>query len=77
MAKRNLTLQLDEEIVHRAKVLAAKRGTSLSAFVAHQLEDLVEAEERYEEAWRRARKAMGDARARGGRRWHREDLYER
>lgn len=77
MAKRNLTLQLDEEIVHRAKILAARRGTSVSALVARQLEELVEAEDRYEEAWRRARKAMGDAGARGGRRWRREDLYER
>lgn len=77
MGKRNLTLQVDEEIIHRAKVLAAKRGTSVSALVARQLEDLVEAEDRYEEAWRRARKAMGDVQAGGGRRWRREDLYER
>ncbi|MBI2238697.1 MAG: hypothetical protein HYU54_09265 [Actinobacteria bacterium] len=76
MGKRNLTLQVDEEIIHRAKVLAAKRGTSVSALVARQLENLVEAEDRYEAAWRRARKAMGDVQARGGRRWRREDLYE-
>lgn len=77
MGKRNLTLQVDEEIIHRAKVLAAKRGTSVSALVARQLENLVGADDRYEGAWRRARKAMGDVQAHGGRRWRREDLHER
>lgn len=75
--KRNLTVQLDDEVVQRAKVLAARRGTSVSALVAHELQQLVEADERYEKAWRQARKAMGQAQSHGGRRWQRDDLYER
>jgi hypothetical protein len=77
MARRNLTVQLDESVIHRAKVAAAKRGTSVSALVAQELERLVEADERYEEAWRRARKAMAEAEPRGGRHWQRDELHER
>lgn len=75
--KRNVTVQLDDEVIRAAKVLAAKRGTSVSGLVAAELTRLVAEEERYEEAWRRARKAMGDAAGRGGRRWQREELHER
>lgn len=77
MAKRNLTVQLDAEVIHRAKVVAAKRGTSVSGLVAQELERLVADDARYENAWRRARKAMGDASPRGGRTWTRDELYER
>lgn len=38
MAKRNLTVQLDEEVIHGAKVAAAKRGTSVSGLVAQEPE---------------------------------------
>jgi hypothetical protein len=75
--KRNLTVQLDEDVIRRAKVLAAKRGTSVSGLVAQELDRLVAEDERYEAAWRQARKAMGDSVPRGGRRWSREELHER
>jgi hypothetical protein len=77
MTKRNLTVQLDEEVIHRAKVAAAKRGTSVSGLVTQELERLVEADERYEEAQRRAEGAMGRTRSSGGRRWTRDELHER
>ena len=75
--KRNVTVQLDDEVIRAAKVLAAKRGTSVSGLVAAELGWLVAEDEQYEEAWRRARKAMDDAAGRGGRRWEREELHER
>lgn len=75
--KRNLTVQLDENVIRRAKVLAAKRGTSVSGLVAAELDRLVAEDERYEEAWRRARTAMGEAAGRGGRRWSRDELHDR
>jgi hypothetical protein len=75
--KRNVTVQLDEDVIHRAKVLAAKRGTSVSGLVAAELGRLVAEDERYEDAWRAARKAMGDAAPRSGRRWEREELHDR
>ena len=41
MARRNLTLQSDEDVIRRAKVLAANRGASASRLVARELEELV------------------------------------
>ena len=75
MTKTNLTLQLDAEVIRRAKVVAAKRGTSVSALVARELGALVDREERYEDASRRARDLMTRAEPLGGRSWTRDDLY--
>jgi hypothetical protein len=75
MTKVNLTVQLDSDVVRRARVLAAKRGTSVSALVARELDALVDRDERYESARDRAVQLLGAAKDRGGRRWSREDLY--
>lgn len=77
MAKRNLTVELDEEVIRKAKIVAAKRGTSVSRLVAMELEGLVEGDVRYEEARERALKALANAKPRGGRNWLREDLHQR
>jgi hypothetical protein len=77
MAKANLTLQLDEDMIRRAKVIAAKRGTSVSGLVARDLSELVEQDERYEDAMRRAKEILVRATARGGRSWRRDELHER
>jgi hypothetical protein len=76
VARRNLTLQLDEETIRQAKLLAARRGTSISGLVARQLELLVARDARYEEARRRAVELMAESVAHGGRSWLREDLYQ-
>jgi hypothetical protein len=76
MARRNLTVQLDEDTIRQAKILAARRGTSVSGLVARELELLVARDTRYEEARRRAIELMEESVARGGRTWRREDLYE-
>jgi len=75
MGKTNLTVQLDTDVVQRAKVLAARRGTSVSAMVARQIAELVAQDERYEAAQRRAFELMDEAGAHGGRNWTREDIY--
>jgi Family of unknown function (DUF6364) len=75
MAKTNLTLHLDTEVIHRARVVAARRGTSVSALVARELIELAEREDRYERARERAEALMASAKPRGGRRWTREDIY--
>jgi hypothetical protein len=77
MAKANLTVQLDENVIRRAKVVAAKRGTSVSALVARELDGLVESDARYEEARGRAEELMRGARPRGGRVWRRDELHDR
>ncbi len=77
MAKTNLTLQLDEDVIRRARIVAAKRGTSVSALVARELDALVEQDARYEEAWRRAEDLMRGAAPHGGRSWRRDELHDR
>lgn len=75
MAKANLTLQLDTDVIRRARILAARQGTSISALVALELNAMVEREARYEDARRRALDLMAAATPRGGRTWTRDDLY--
>lgn len=52
--KTNLTLSLDETLVREAKVLAARRGTSVSKLLADRLEEMVRNDRAYERARRRA-----------------------
>ena len=77
MARRNLTLQLDEEVIRQAKVVAAKRGTSVSGLVARELEDLIATDARYEEAHGRATDMMAAASPHVGRAWRRGELHDR
>jgi len=50
----NLTLKLPVETVRKAKVVAAERGTSISALVAEKIEELVGEDAEYQAAKRRA-----------------------
>ncbi|HET8785063.1 MAG TPA: DUF6364 family protein [Candidatus Limnocylindrales bacterium] len=75
MARTNLTLQLDEDVIRRARVMAAKRGTSVSALVARELGEMAAQDDRYEAARDRALELIAKAKPRGGRRWAREDAY--
>ena len=77
MAKRNLTIQLDDATIRHAKIVAAHRGMSLSGLVAQQLNELVEADERYERARAVALEALAGASGGGTPVWHREELYDR
>jgi predicted transcriptional regulator len=54
MGRSNVTLQLDDEILRRARMLAAERSTSVSRLVAEQIEKLVDDDARYDAARRRA-----------------------
>lgn len=73
--KRNLTIQLDADLIRRAKVLAAERGTSVSGLVTQQITELIEARDRYVSARESALEMMTAAVDRGGRRWTRGDLH--
>lgn len=77
MARTNLTLQLDTEVIRRARIVAAKRGTSVSALAAAQLMELVDEEERVEQARGRAEAILKKAVPRGGRSWTRDELHDR
>ncbi len=77
MAKRNLTIQLDDAIIRRARIVAAHRGLSLSGLVTQQLTQLAEADERYERARAVALDALAGATGGGAASWRREELYDR
>jgi hypothetical protein len=53
-AKQNLTVSLNPETIQKAKVLAARRSTSVSGLLATQIESLVGADEAYEQSQRAA-----------------------
>ncbi len=50
----NITIKVNTSLARDAKVLAARRGTSLSRLVADQLEALVQGDQVYAAARRRA-----------------------
>ncbi len=52
--KQNLTVRLDRETIRKAKILAAKRGTSISELVSKAIAELVADGEAFEAAARRA-----------------------
>lgn len=55
MSKQNLTVSLPQHTIRKAKILAARRGSSISGIVAEQIEILVGEDEAYERAERQAR----------------------
>jgi hypothetical protein len=78
MVKRNLTVQLDEQIIRKARLLAAERSTSISKLVADEIERLVGDEERYRAAQEHAVHEMMTGYHLGGPPYpRRDDLYER
>ena len=54
MIKQNLTVSLPQQTIRKAKILAARRGSSISGLLAEQIEILVGEEEAYERAQRQA-----------------------
>ena len=48
--QRNLTVKLDEATIRKAKVVAAKRDTSVSRLVADEIDRLVRDDDAYEQA---------------------------
>ncbi len=54
MKATNITVKVNADLARQAKVLAARRGTSVSRLVADQLELLVQRDQAYAAAKRRA-----------------------
>lgn len=76
--KQNITLRLSAQTLHKVRVLAAQRGTSISGLLTQQIEEIAKVDDAYERA--RSREL---ARLRSGQgfdgieRVKREDLYDR
>ena len=79
MAARNLTIQLDEDLIRQAKVLAAEQGMSVSAMVSRDLREKLSVRTWTERARRAAIESMAEAAAsgRGAPQWRRDELYDR
>ena len=54
MPKQNITLSLTQQTIRKAKILAARRGSSISGILAEQIELLVGEDEAYQRAERQA-----------------------
>jgi len=54
MDVQNLTLKLPAETIRKAKIIAAERGSSISALVASKIEQLIGEDAAYQAARRRA-----------------------
>ena len=50
MIRRNLTIQLDEATIRRAKIIAAEHGISIGGLVTQQIEQIVAEADRYSAA---------------------------
>lgn len=76
--RQNLTIRLDRETIRKARIIAAKRSTSISGLVTRQIEILVGEDEDYERAKRRALALLDQAFDLGGEiRATRDELHER
>lgn len=76
--KQNVTISLSREVLKKAKILAARRETSISGLLAQEIEFLVGDEEAYARAERQARALMDKGFHMGGAiRASREELHER
>jgi hypothetical protein len=54
MAKANITLKLDVDLLREVKIMAAEEDTSISALVAARLEQIVRERKTYDRARKRA-----------------------
>ncbi len=76
--KQNVTISLDRQTIQKAKVVAARRSTSISGLLARQIEILVGEEEAYEHAERQAMALLDQGFHLGGViRADRDELHER
>jgi len=76
--KQNVTISLDRQTIRKAKIVAARRDTSISGLLAQQLEMLVGEEEAYERAERQAVELLDKGFHLGGAApASREELHER
>jgi hypothetical protein len=76
--KQNLTISLDREAIRKARIVAARRSTSISGLLARQIEILIGEEEAYERAERQAMALLDEGfHLGGGKPSARDELHER
>ena len=76
--KQNITLSIDKELIHKAKIIAAQRQTSISGMLSYELEKIVLQHEHYQRAKRNAFEHLKKGYHLGGEGIkNREELHER
>lgn len=77
-SKQNVTISISRETVRKARILAARRSTSISRLLAEQVEFLVNAEDAWERSERSALALLEEGFHLGGRiTASRDELHER
>ncbi len=75
---KNITLSLDEAVIEKVRLVAAKKKTSVNAMVREYLTHMAERENRAKEAVHRMREIAEQGGMEVGKvTWTREDLYDR
>jgi hypothetical protein len=80
VANQNIILSLPEEDLREARILAARRGTSVSQLLARMLQETVERETGYDTARERSLALLSqgiDLGTSGRVTWSRDELHER
>lgn len=80
MQTQNVTLSIPKSVLLKAKRLAVERGTSLSALLSQTLQEIVDAEDEYEQARARHLAILdnpSDLGTNGKITWTRDDLHGR
>jgi hypothetical protein len=78
VGRRNLTIQLDEATIRRAKVIAAEHGVSIGGLVTQQIEQIVAETDRYNAAREQILRHLKEPPFRlGGVHPGREELHDR
>ena len=75
--KQNITLSLDKEIIHEAKIMAARQSSSISALLAQKLVQMVKKDRQYQQAKSSALTDLEQGFHFGGQPASREDIYDR
>jgi plasmid stability protein len=74
----NVTIKIDDEkLIHAAKIVAARRGTSLSGMVRDYLASVVSHDGAYDRARAKAMRHMKRGLALGGQPLSRDEAHER
>jgi hypothetical protein len=77
-AKQNVTISISRNLLKKAKILAARRETSISGLLAEEIQKLVSSDEAYERAERQAMTLLDQGFHLGGViRATRDQLHER
>ncbi|HXO88601.1 MAG TPA: hypothetical protein VN885_08115 [Candidatus Acidoferrales bacterium] len=77
-SRQDVTVNLDRETTHEAKIIAARRSSSISGVWAQQIASLVDEDEAYERARRHATAMLDQGfRLSGNFKISRDELHER